>query len=83
MSGMPAGRVHGLWQTVYVAPSQAVGAMIKDYLSRLGFLVTLRSVGGVQDGAPVACEVLVPAVEAADAHQALTAMLASRQASFS
>jgi hypothetical protein len=75
---VPVGRVNGLWQAVYIAPSEIAGAMIKDHLTKLGFLVMVRSIGSGQGGAPVPCEVLVPAVEAADAHEALTELLAGR-----
>ena len=78
---MPVGRVNGLWQAVYIAPSEAVGAEIRDHLSKRGFLVMLRTAGGRGQGeGPVPCEVLVPAVEAADAHEALTEVLAARSA---
>jgi len=73
---MPVGRVNGLWQAVYIAPSEISGAMIRDHLTQRGFLVMLRTVGSGQGGGPVPCEVLVPAVEAADAHEALTELLA-------
>lgn len=76
---MPARRVNGLWQVVYIAPSEAVGAEIRDRLSQQGFLVMLRPGGGRGQGeGPVPCEVLVPAVEAVDAHQALAEVLAAR-----
>ncbi len=78
---MPVGRVNGLWQVVYIAPSEAVGAQIRDRLSQRGFLVMLRSAGGRgQAEGPTPCEVLVPAVEAVDAHEALTEVLVARSA---
>jgi hypothetical protein len=72
---MPPRRPTGLWQVIYIAPSATAGALLKDLLAERGFLVVLRGVGVPAAGAPQPCEVLVPAVEAAEAQEAVTALL--------
>jgi hypothetical protein len=80
-----------VWQVVYVAPDQAQGQRVKDLLNQQGFLVMVRAAGGrqsgqsggsepqgSQSGPATAYEVLVPAVEAEEAQETITRLLAAR-----
>lgn len=76
LQAVPGAAGGGQWQTLYVAPNEAVAAMIREYLTQSGFLVMLRTAGVIHMGASAAFEVLVPALEVAEAHEALAALLA-------
>lgn len=74
-SGAAGGRP--VWQVVYIAPNEAIGAMVKDLLSRKGFLVMLRPAGIPHMGPAAPFEVLVPGLEAEEAHGVLTDLLSA------
>ena len=62
---------------VYIAPTEALGSVIKDLLTKKGFLVMTRSAGIALSGPGAPHEILVPAVEAAEAHEILAGELSA------
>ena len=60
-----------MWTVVYIAPNRSVADMMKEYLEKQGYLVSLRPVGIPHLGASANVEILVPESEAEDAQEAL------------
>lgn len=70
-----------MWRVVYIAPSGVAAETIKEFLTREGFLVTIRPAGIGEAGGVRPFEVLVPQSEVEEAHEVLSQFLASRSAS--
>ncbi|MBT9259646.1 MAG: DUF2007 domain-containing protein [Clostridiales bacterium] len=65
------------WKVLYIAPNETWAQMVKELLEEEGFLVMLRPGGVPHMGPSAPYDVLVPESEAAEAHEVLTAFLAS------
>ncbi|HAW70727.1 MAG TPA: glutamate decarboxylase [Firmicutes bacterium] len=61
-----------MWAVVYVAPNEPIATMIKEYLTKEGFLVTIRHIGLPHFGASGSVEVLVPEGEVEEAQEILS-----------
>ena len=60
-----------MWTVVYIAPNGATAELIKNYLESEGILVMLRPIGPPHLGSSASVEVMVPELEAEEAHEIL------------
>ena len=60
-----------MWTVVYIAPNGATAELIKNYLESEGILVMLRPIGPPRLGSSASVEVMVPELEAEEAHEIL------------
>ena len=60
-----------MWTVVYIAPNGATAELIKNYLESEGILVMLRPIGPPHLGSTASVEVMVPELEAEEAHEIL------------
>lgn len=60
-----------MWTVVYIAPSLARAELLKEILISEGLMVTLRPAGIHRPGNGGAVEILVPELEAEEAHEIL------------
>ncbi|NMB39070.1 MAG: DUF2007 domain-containing protein [Firmicutes bacterium] len=61
-----------MWTVVYIAPNRVVADMIKELLHNEGLLVMLRPIGAPHLGASGSVEILVPNLEAEEAHDIIS-----------
>lgn len=61
-----------MWKVVYIAPNKATAEMLKEMLTKEGFLVMLRPGNVPHMGDAGHYEILVPKAEAKDALDLLT-----------
>jgi len=64
-----------VWTVVYIAPSKAMAEMLKGILVKEGLLCMLKSLGIPHAGDAASFEILVPEVEAEEAHEILSSVL--------
>lgn len=64
-----------MWTVVYIAPNKEIAEMLKQILVNEGLLVMLRSADIPHFGSAGHFEILVPEVEAEEAHEVLTGIL--------
>ena len=60
-----------MWTVVYIAPNGATAELIENYLESEGILVMLRPIGPPHLGSSASVEVMVPELEAEEAHEIL------------
>ena len=60
-----------MWTVVYIAPNGATAELIKNYLESEGILFMLRPIGPPHLGSSASVEVMVPELEAEEAHEIL------------
>ena len=60
-----------MWTVVYIAPNGATAELIKNYLESEVILVMLRPIGPPHLGSSASVEVMVPELEAEEAHEIL------------
>jgi len=57
-----------MWTVVYIAPNGANAELIKNCLENEGILVMLRPIGPLHLGSSASVEIMVPELEAEEAH---------------
>lgn len=64
-----------MWTVIYIAPNKSAAENLKSVLQREGILVNLRATGLTSGNGNSHVELMVPAGEAADAHEILNEAL--------
>ena len=63
-----------MWTVVYIAPDRTIAETLKNKLITEGLLVMLRAAGSPQVNDISAVEILVPELEAEEAHEILSSI---------